>query len=358
MAAGRIRWGILLGWLYMACGCTGQVVGPRLEFRSSCPIFVEGLPRQEVELRLPFWNTGTEPLVIRSVRSTCGCSVVSIEPRELAPGQRGLLFLKITIPEGTRSGQVLIETNLPEEESVALRFTAQAVEPVRVSAHRLRLQTDEDGHGVATVRIDRIPGLKSYYHVQTVEVASIEVPNVQAELEPTDGGWLLRVLHVGPSPEAAVTGQVWIRANTPAGAFLTSVEVSVDNSLPVFLVPRRVVVNLAAEGDSGSSHRVIARAFVVAKGERLPGFVGYTAPRPLCVRYRETASRRALIEVLVPEGQSGELAGLAWPTTVRLSFENEVSLTLMLDGPHVASQRPKIGAGENGVVTQSREVRR
>jgi hypothetical protein len=81
-----------------------------------------------VEVDFKIANEGVEPLEIKAVRPTCGCTVADYD-REIAPGGEGFVKAKLETKEfsGPISKSILIMTNDPREPtvSVVIKTTVQ-----------------------------------------------------------------------------------------------------------------------------------------------------------------------------------------------------------------------------------------
>jgi hypothetical protein len=87
--------------------------GPRLEVQSKALDFGEVVHGDVAKLKVSLKNTGTEPLEIRQVKPSCGCTVATF-PRVIAPGGEGTLELQFDSserPPGYQSFRVTIYTN-------------------------------------------------------------------------------------------------------------------------------------------------------------------------------------------------------------------------------------------------------
>ena len=59
-----------------------------------------------------FKNTGTEPLVIKNARGSCGCTIPKWPTEPISPGKTGIIEVKYdTNRPGTFSKSVFVETN-------------------------------------------------------------------------------------------------------------------------------------------------------------------------------------------------------------------------------------------------------
>lgn len=73
-------------------------------------------------------NTGSEPLLITSVRASCGCTVTEYQKEPLSPGKEGLI--KVVFDTSGRSGKqsksITIETNA-HQPKVLLKISAEII---------------------------------------------------------------------------------------------------------------------------------------------------------------------------------------------------------------------------------------
>lgn len=58
-----------------------------------------------------FTNTGTEPLVITNVRSSCGCTVPSKPEAPIMPGKTGKIEVKYNMNPGKIAKTITVESN-------------------------------------------------------------------------------------------------------------------------------------------------------------------------------------------------------------------------------------------------------
>jgi hypothetical protein len=71
--------------------------------------------------RFKFKNTGTEPLVIKNARGSCGCTVPSFKKEPIAPGETSEIEVRYdTQRVGDFSKSVTIETNEGEQARVLM----------------------------------------------------------------------------------------------------------------------------------------------------------------------------------------------------------------------------------------------
>ncbi len=84
-----------------------------------------------VAARYEIVNRGRTDLVLGAISTSCGCSVASVEPRVIRPGQRGRVEVRATPPgAGEREVTIAVATNDPERPELALRLTLVGVASV------------------------------------------------------------------------------------------------------------------------------------------------------------------------------------------------------------------------------------
>jgi hypothetical protein len=66
--------------------------GPKIEFKE--PNKLLGEVKDSIDIEYVFYNKGTEPLVVGSVRAGCGCTTSFWTKRPVTPGDSGRVVLK------------------------------------------------------------------------------------------------------------------------------------------------------------------------------------------------------------------------------------------------------------------------
>ena len=90
----RLAWLVGLVWItsFVAQAQEKQeenVTGPKIEFEESTHNFGDITQGDKVQHVFAFANTGTEPLVLSRVMTTCGCTAPSWPKEPIAPGEKG-----------------------------------------------------------------------------------------------------------------------------------------------------------------------------------------------------------------------------------------------------------------------------
>jgi hypothetical protein len=100
---------------------------PRLSVATSRKDIGDLIAGDTAEVEFPLTNTGTEPLKIEKVSTSCGCTTTTY-PEILQPGERGVLQAKLvsaSIWNGPIEKQITLTTNDPEQPEVTLQLAAQ-----------------------------------------------------------------------------------------------------------------------------------------------------------------------------------------------------------------------------------------
>ncbi|MES2748129.1 MAG: DUF1573 domain-containing protein [Bacteroidota bacterium] len=76
-----------------------------------------------------FTNTGTSPLIITNVQSTCGCTVPSKPTDPIAPGKKGEISVKYNMNPGPIRKTISVETNAVNVEGgrIALKIKGEVL---------------------------------------------------------------------------------------------------------------------------------------------------------------------------------------------------------------------------------------
>jgi hypothetical protein len=78
----------------------------------------------EVEVAYKFKNIGDKPLIISSVRPSCGCTITETPKEPFAPGAEGTIRAKFTTKGhvGTNNKSISVTANTKESTNQELRF--------------------------------------------------------------------------------------------------------------------------------------------------------------------------------------------------------------------------------------------
>ncbi|MBQ8223695.1 MAG: DUF1573 domain-containing protein [Bacteroidales bacterium] len=79
-----------------------------------------------------FFNDGSEPLIITSAFSSCGCTVPSWPQKPILPGEKGTIDVKYnTEKEGDFQKLIIVKSNSVEKPKSILRIKGVVVKNIR-----------------------------------------------------------------------------------------------------------------------------------------------------------------------------------------------------------------------------------
>ncbi|WP_395632999.1 DUF1573 domain-containing protein, partial [Flavobacterium sp.] len=110
--------------------------GPKIEFKDKDNTIDYGKVTKEEDSGLrvfEFTNTGNQPLLIKDVKSSCGCTVPSFSKDPIMPGKTGKIEVKYNMNPGPIRKTITVESNAVnvDEGRVALKIKGEVfVKPV------------------------------------------------------------------------------------------------------------------------------------------------------------------------------------------------------------------------------------
>ena len=139
---------------------------------------------KEIEAHYVFHNTGTTPVTIKSLRSSCGCTTAKLEKKIYAPGEQGDVVLHFNF--GDRKGNYLkgvtVTTDDKNVEPVVLKLYVEIHDPVTVTPGLVFWRT---GEAIAAKSVQITA--EAAQHVKVKSVASSN-PNFTATLQTAQAG--------------------------------------------------------------------------------------------------------------------------------------------------------------------------
>ena len=86
--------------------------GPKIEFKAETINYGDVVKGEDDGVReFVFTNTGDAPLIIKSVKSSCGCTVPSKPDEPILPGKSDKIVVKYNMNPGPISKTITVETN-------------------------------------------------------------------------------------------------------------------------------------------------------------------------------------------------------------------------------------------------------
>ena len=104
--------------------------GAKLEMKSDTVDYGTVSKDDDSGLRaFEFTNTGDAPLIIKDVKSTCGCTVPSWPKEPIAPGKTGKIEVKYNMNPGPIRKTITVESNATNVEGgrVALKIKGEVI---------------------------------------------------------------------------------------------------------------------------------------------------------------------------------------------------------------------------------------
>lgn len=106
--------------------------GPKIIFKDKDNTIDYGTVTKETDdgiRKFEFTNTGDAPLIIKEVRSTCGCTVPSKPTEPIMPGKSDVITVKYNMNPGPIRKTITVETNAVNVEGgmVALKIKGEVI---------------------------------------------------------------------------------------------------------------------------------------------------------------------------------------------------------------------------------------
>ena len=124
----------LMGWLIFQPAVSKQAAKmgpqPKLVFdRDSCD-FGKVMVGAKVSHHYIIRNTGTAPLVIKKISTSCGCTVAKLDQTVLPPGAKSTIDAELTVRKGNNFQRVYLHSNDPDHPRTTLKLLARGFERV------------------------------------------------------------------------------------------------------------------------------------------------------------------------------------------------------------------------------------
>lgn len=117
------------------CGASVQAGAPAIALETSL-LELGDMPNGEVaERQVAVTNTGSAPLIVDTVTTTCGCTTAALTPMTIPPGESGVLTIAFDSgahgPElrGAIMRRVILMTNDPAQPEAVVDLTATITDP-------------------------------------------------------------------------------------------------------------------------------------------------------------------------------------------------------------------------------------
>jgi hypothetical protein len=127
-------------------GCGKKVNGPGIHFAEMVYDFGSADEGKKVPHNFVFSNPGNEPLIIKEVRPSCGCTITGEYDKEVKPGKQGKIpiVLDTTGFQGHTAKTIRVETNVPSQNTYTLTLEGNVKVQVEVNPRTLVLGKVDD----------------------------------------------------------------------------------------------------------------------------------------------------------------------------------------------------------------------
>jgi len=115
----------------LLAGCSNN--GPNIQLELESFEFGDVVNGTIVSKDVMIYNTGTAPLNIEQVTTSCGCTTAEVSQSEIAPDESAVLHIEFDSgahgPEmtGTLTRQVFVATDDPDQPDLIVQFTVNVV---------------------------------------------------------------------------------------------------------------------------------------------------------------------------------------------------------------------------------------
>jgi hypothetical protein len=108
---------------FSSVAMTAQEKNPMINFEKETIDYGNISKGSEGTRTFIFENTGTAPLLIKGVRSSCGCTIPKKPEDPIAPGEKGEIIVRYdTNRVGVFRKTITVNTNVPTNAMIALKI--------------------------------------------------------------------------------------------------------------------------------------------------------------------------------------------------------------------------------------------
>jgi hypothetical protein len=137
-----------------------NVRGPAITFESTTHDFSNVNPASNLTCEFKFTNTGDSLLEITDVRATCGCTVPTLDKKEYAPGETGII--KVNFAPGVYTvpvtKQIHVVSNDAKEPELILTLKANVVKKVLIDPDPIMLSLKQPNAGCPDITLTSLDG--------------------------------------------------------------------------------------------------------------------------------------------------------------------------------------------------------
>lgn len=207
-------------------------VTPGTQIRCETPVYSAGtvFHGQEVHGEFVIQNTGRTAVTVRSVTTSCGCTIVAdaVEGRRLEKGTSLTIPVTWTVSSqpGKQSKNVNVHFHEWNDWSMALRIEGDVLEASTVAPRQISFGTiGPDAEAVRTVRVTFTDGAP----IQAVQRVQCSHPHLRVTLDPVENTTALNVVvqTIPPLQPGRLSANIYLHTSgdsiiVPVAAFVES----------------------------------------------------------------------------------------------------------------------------------------
>ena len=104
-----------------------DATGPRIDFQDSVYYFGEATIGDKITKTFPFINTGTEPLILLDVKTSCGCTAPNWSKDPVLPGEQSEIKVVFNTAgkRGSQYKKITVVSNAVNKSSLSLVLSGE-----------------------------------------------------------------------------------------------------------------------------------------------------------------------------------------------------------------------------------------
>ncbi len=190
---------------------------PKIECAEAVFDFGEQDNEQPVKHDFIIKNTGDGTLVIKKVKTSCGCTAAAPEDKTVEPGEETKIAttLKLKGRQGPTAKSVTVETNDPTTPAYKLQLKGTAIASIMIEPRMIsfgRIVADSPRTSKATIKT-----MKKDFTFHITEVDTSSSPNIQAEVKTLEEGkaYEVAVTLLEPLATGNLNGRLTVKTDAP-----------------------------------------------------------------------------------------------------------------------------------------------
>jgi hypothetical protein len=214
-------------WTWITSGIAWGEPTPKIQFDQTVYDFGKTSQVERVTGTFTFKNAGDGVLKVNKPTTSCGCTVASLKPDVLQPGEKGELTFTLNMgtARATLQKNITVTSNDPEKPSIVLTVKAEYIPLYEVTPTMVRMDIRKGDSTNTTVQIKRTDGKK-------LEITKVDAtkPWITTKLIPSE-----------KSDEQSARIAMEIKSDGPIGYFSEAVRVFAED-------PAKAIVTIFVSG--------------------------------------------------------------------------------------------------------------